>query len=110
LNPLAEIFTEYSPGGNNENLYTPEASVVVVRSWPVALLSAVTMAPTTTPLDGSVIVPVNAPVVADCAHIGDAHAKITAKQNASARKKGGSAEFLLMTTPVKRSHPTSTTN
>ena len=43
-------------------------SVLVVCVWPVAVLVRVTVAPATTAPVESVTVPVNAPVVADCAH------------------------------------------
>jgi len=80
LNPLAENVTAYVPGCRKENLYDPFASVVVVRVCPVAVLVRVMLAPDITAPDGSVTVPVKAPVSAVCADDGAAQASNKTKQ------------------------------
>ena len=54
--------------------------MLIERDWLVARLVMVTLAPATTPPDGSVTVPVSAPVLAVCAPDAETKPKNTTKQ------------------------------
>ena len=62
------------PGGSKENLKLPLASVVAERVCCVSLLVSNTVALGTDAPEGSVTVPVNAPVDDDCDHAEGANA------------------------------------
>ena len=62
LNPAASMAKAYVPMGRNRIVYAPEAFVCAVVFTPVAVFSAVTLAPTTTAPLGSVTTPVMDPV------------------------------------------------
>src|SRR5271156_1353557 len=87
LKPCCVTEIEYAPGFSSVNVYTPPEPEVVDRTSPVALFFRVTPAPTMTAPEGSVTIPLTAPVTILCAETRAGNMSSKAASNAASRKR-----------------------